>query len=203
MQDGSPDFTPAIRRRSLGGMEAMSALLSRASSSKLVPPAPDGEVLARILDAGLRAPDHGALRPWRFLVVTGAGLARLAGAGEAALRRREPGAKREDVARAREKLTRAPMAIVLGARLREGHKIPVLEQELAVGAAAMNVLNALHASNFAGKWVTGPNAYDPEFARDLGYGESERIFGMIMAGTAEVPPVPGNVDPQAHVRIWD
>lgn len=181
----------------------MPALLSRASSSKLVPPAPEGETLARILDAGLRAPDHGALRPWRFLVVTGAGLARLADAGEAALRRREAAATPDDVARAREKLTRAPMAIVLGARLRDGHKVPVLEQELAVGAAAMNILNALHASGFAGKWVTGPNTYDPDFARDLGYGENERIFGMIMAGTAATPPVPEIVDPRAHVRIWN
>lgn len=184
-------------------MDALENLLGRASSSKLVPPAPDGDALARILDAGLRAPDHGALRPWRFLVVSGAGLARLADAGEAALRRREPGATPDDVARAREKLTRAPMAIVLGARLLEGHKIPVIEQQLAVGAAAMNILNALHASGYAGKWVTGPNAYDPGFARDLGYGENERIFGMIMAGTAATPPIPGRVDPRTHVRYWN
>ena len=41
------------------------------------PPGPDAAELRRILEAGAAAPDHGGLRPWRFLVVRGAGRAAL------------------------------------------------------------------------------------------------------------------------------
>ncbi len=32
-------------------------------------PAPAGEQLENILRAGLRAPDHGTLQPWRFFII--------------------------------------------------------------------------------------------------------------------------------------
>ena len=183
-------------------MDALETLLTRASSSKLALPIPDAEAIRRILAAAMRAPDHGRLVPWRFLVVQGGGLARLADAGAASLRRREPEASEADLARAREKLTRAPLVIVLGGRMIVGHKIPVFEQQLAVAAGAMNVLNALHATGFAGKWVTGANADDPAFARDLGFGEGEQLFGMIMAGTPDRLEAAPRADAAALTRFW-
>lgn len=38
-------------------------LLSRASTGQLRDPAPEGAALDQTLQAGLRAPDHGRLRP--------------------------------------------------------------------------------------------------------------------------------------------
>ena len=183
-------------------MQALDTLLTRASSSRLTLPIPDAEAIGAILAAAMRAPDHGRLVPWRFLVVHGDGLARLADAVAAALRRRESEATEADLARVREKLTRAPLVIVLGGRMLAGHKIPVLEQQMAVAAGAMNVLNALHALGFAGKWVTGPNAYDASFARDLGFGEDEQLFGMIMAGTPDRLDPPTRPDAAALTRHW-
>lgn len=183
-------------------MNALDTILTRASSSKLGLPIPDADAMAGILAAAVRAPDHGRLVPWRFLVVQGEGLARLAEAGAAALARREPDAAEADLARAREKLTRAPLVIVLGGRMIVGHKIPVFEQQMAVAAGAMNVLNALHATGFAGKWVTGPNVDDAAFARALGFGEDERLFGMIMAGTPDRPEAPARVDAASLTRFW-
>jgi nitroreductase len=54
-------------------------LLSRASvvPAQLAEPGPSEGELATILDAGLRSPDHGRLRPWRFAVVRGAARAAL------------------------------------------------------------------------------------------------------------------------------
>ena len=183
-------------------MNALDTLLSRASSSKLALPVPDAAALDKILAAAVCAPDHGRLIPWRFLVVQGEGLHRLADAGAAALGRREPGATEPDLARAREKLTRAPLVIALGGHMRVGHKIPVVEQQLAIGAGAMNVLNALHALGYAGKWVTGPNMSDPEFARDLGFGADEELFGMIMAGTPDRVEIAPRPDATALTRHW-
>src|SRR5690242_12105097 len=52
-------------------MRALELLLSRQSAGLLQEPAPDGAELDLILDAGLRAPDHGRLRPWRFVLIRG------------------------------------------------------------------------------------------------------------------------------------
>jgi nitroreductase len=52
-------------------MRALELLLSRQSVGVLEEPAPQGAELDLILDAGLRAPDHGRLRPWRFVLIRG------------------------------------------------------------------------------------------------------------------------------------
>ena len=54
-----------------GRMRALELLLSRQSVGVLEEPAPQGAELDLILDAGLRAPDHGRLRPWRFVLIRG------------------------------------------------------------------------------------------------------------------------------------
>ena len=47
----------------------MELLVARDSATKLTSPGPDQEALERIFQSALRAPDHGRLRPWRFIVV--------------------------------------------------------------------------------------------------------------------------------------
>lgn len=51
-------------------------LLTRSSCGLLQAPAPSGDVLEHILQAGLRAPDHGHLQPFQFLLAEGEGLHR-------------------------------------------------------------------------------------------------------------------------------
>ena len=52
-------------------MDALDLLLNRRSIAKLSDPAPEGVALENIIKAGLRAPDHGALTPWRFVIAHG------------------------------------------------------------------------------------------------------------------------------------
>ena len=54
------------------GLAALEVLLSRSSNNMLTDPAPDGSYLDLILQAASRAPDHGRLCPWRFVVIRGA-----------------------------------------------------------------------------------------------------------------------------------
>jgi len=58
-------------------MSAIEMLLHRQSTPLLCHPAPKCDDLDAILSAGMRAPDHGALKPWHFTVITGEGLKRL------------------------------------------------------------------------------------------------------------------------------
>ena len=50
-------------------MDALELLINRRSASRLTDPAPAGEQLENILHAGMRAPDHGTLQPWRFFII--------------------------------------------------------------------------------------------------------------------------------------
>ena len=72
-------------------MDALQALTTRRSASKLCDPEPPKEVLEACLEAAIRAPDHGRLRPWRFILIRGEGRRRLgrgAGRGPRRPRRR-------------------------------------------------------------------------------------------------------------------
>ena len=71
-------------------MDALDLMLSRESALKLESPGPSAGELDRIFDSAVRAPDHGRLRPWHFVVI-GEGQRPAFGALMAdSLRRRDP-----------------------------------------------------------------------------------------------------------------
>lgn len=77
-----------------GHADAMQLLLSRRSVGQLTDPAPSPDELERIIEAGLRAPDHGRLRPWRFVTIRGEARVAFAEMLVEALKRRDPAAPR-------------------------------------------------------------------------------------------------------------
>ena len=164
-------------------MRALELLLGRQSVGVLEEPAPQGAELDLILDAGLRAPDHGRLRPWRFVLIRGeerlAWGERLAEAAET----RDPATAQALGERYRAWVRRTPLLIAVGVEIRAGHKIPEIEQLLAVGAAAMNMLNAIHMLGYGGMWVTGVNTYDPRLNALLGFEAPSRLVGFLAVGT--------------------
>jgi nitroreductase len=184
-------------------MEAIDALTSRRSPNQLTDPAPDQAALDAILGAAMRAPDHGKLKPWRFLVLRGDARQRLGEVMAEAMKRREPDAPANMLEREREKPLRAPLIVVLAAALKEGHKIPVIEQLMAAGAAAQNVMLAAHAMGFAAAWKTGAPAYDAYVKEALGLAPSDAIVGFLYLGTAAAPPSPLPPSELANfVRVW-
>ena len=174
----------------LAGGAAIEVMLSRTTVGALRHPAPPPAELERIVSAGLHAPDHGKLRPWRFLAIQGEARARFAEVCVAALRAREPDATDAEAERMRGKLTSPPLILVLGMHLTDTPKVPETEQVQAVAAAAVNMLNAAHALAYGGKWVTGPNAYDPAVAASLGFTAPDRVVGYLYLGTPAEAPLP-------------
>ena len=169
---------------------ALEVLLSRQSVSALQEPAPDDADLALILEAGLRAPDHGRLRPWRFVLIRGAARAAFAEVLIEALREREPDPPEFLVERQRLKLQSVPLLIAIGAKIEPDGHIPKIEQLLSVGAAAMNMLNAIHALGYGGIWVTGANVYDRRVNQALGLAWPDRLAGFLFVGTPQGAPRP-------------
>jgi nitroreductase len=183
----------------------LASLLSRQSTGALEDPAPQGADLDLILDAGLRAPDHGRLRPWGFVLIRGDARMALSDCLAAAARNRQ--APQAQIDRNRAWPLRTPLLIGLGAQIRVDHSIPEIEQLLSAGASAMNMLNALHMLGYAGMWVTGANTYDPKVNAALGFHAPSRLIGFLAVGTAKAlsPDAAGPAarpDRLAHVVDW-
>ncbi len=165
-------------------MDALEALSTRASAVRLVEPAPSEELLATALRAAARAPDHGMLRPWKFLVVRGAARERLGEVLAAALERREPEATPEALEKEAKKPLRAPLMIVVVAKVQPDHpKIPEIEQVVSAGSAAQNLMLAFHAEGFGCMWRTGASAYDPVVKTALGIEAHDHIISFLYVGT--------------------
>lgn len=162
-------------------------LLQRSSMGDLVSPAPQGEQLAEILSAGLRAPDHGYLRPWRYVVIEGESRSAFAEIVLSAMSRQEPGAPEKKREKRRKRFSETPMIIALGMHIHPDHKIPVMEQEMSVAAGAMNVLNALYMEGFGGVWISGPFCEDRSLLSHLGLQAPHRLAGFLLVGTPEDP----------------
>ena len=181
----------------------INTLLTRASVKVVGEPGPSDADLRLIFAAAMRAPDHGKLRPWRFFVIRGEARQQLSYLFVAAVKRREPGASEAQVAKERDKPLHAPMMIALVTKTVTGHKVPPIEQALSTGAAAMNILNAIHELGFGARWVTGDNCYDPEFKRDFGLAGTDQLLGFIHVGTPlENKQVMERPDPEQFVVEW-
>lgn len=184
-------------------MDAYEALITRVSPKELGEPAPDEAALRKILAAALRAPDHGRLRPWRFISIQGEGRRHLGDLLASALGRRDPDAGPELIERERQKALRAPLIIVVAAHIAASPKIPPVEQLLSAAAAAENMMIACHALGFAAMWKTGEPAYDPAVKEALGLEAGDEIAAFLYIGTPiTMPKPPLPLDQAEFVKSW-
>jgi nitroreductase len=185
-------------------MQAIDALLKRRSAKALSDPAPDEGALELLLESAARAPDHGRLRPWRFIVIRGAARERLGELMAEQLRRKQPGASGESLQRERQKALRAPLIIVVAAVCNASAKIPAVEQMLSAGAAAQNIMLAATALGFGAMWKTGDAAYDDTVKMALGLAALDAIVGFLYLGTppADAVPPPARGQWRDKVVYW-
>lgn len=181
-------------------MTPMDMLLSRASTDRLRDPAPSPEQLMAILGTAMRAPDHGRVQPWRYVVIEGQDRPALAERIVASMARVEPEAPAAKIEKRRTRFASMPMIIALGMHLQPEHKIPLWEQEMCVAAGAMNILNALYATGFGGVWVSGALVEDAVLAAELGL---SRLAGFLFVGTPDgAQPTPKRADPTLFTARW-
>ena len=164
-------------------MDALELLVGRESATKLTSPGPDQEALEKMFQSALRAPDHGRLRPWRFVVVPEEKRERFGELMADCLRRMDPTASVEMLQRERDKALRAPVIVVAAAAVQRGHKIPDVEQLVSAAAAAENIMLAARAQGFGAMWKTGAPAYDATVKQALGLDPDNDIVGFLYVGT--------------------
>jgi nitroreductase len=184
-------------------MDALDALTRRVSGSGLIEPAPDELELHSILSAAMRAPDHGRLRPWRFIVVRGTARKRLGSLMGKAYRKRHPDATPAQIEKETSKPLRAPLVLVVAAKVDAQSNIPAIEQVLSAGAAAENVMVAAFALGYGCAWKTGDAAYDPAIKAAFDLAPTDAIVGFLYLGTNPTPlPPPLPLDLSGHVVEW-
>jgi nitroreductase len=177
-------MTPEKPSLNLPAPHALDLLLSRRSGSAkaMGEPGPSREQLAAILKAGARAPDHGKLFPWRFIVFEGDGRERFGRMLGEILE--AEGERERQIDEETKRFLRAPLVVGVISAARELIKIPVWEQELSAGAVCQNLLIAAHASGFVANWITEWYAYHPKVKERLGLKPGERVAGFIYVGTS-------------------
>ncbi|GIU10503.1 nitroreductase [Shewanella sp. c952] len=163
-------------------MDALTLLLTRQSTPRLIAPAPTDEQLKNIMDAGARVPDHAGLTPWEFIIATGDGLERLGTIFAKASQLK--GAEEEFIAKTKNMPLRAPMVITVVAKVKQHPKVPEFEQHLAAGCAAMAMQQAAFAQGLGAIWRTGALAFDRNVHQSLSLDETDQIVGFLYLGTA-------------------
>ncbi len=163
--------------------------LRRSTSTRLLSePGPDPEQIRSLLRVAARAPDHGKLTPWRFVVLTG-DARRSYGEKLAAIAiSRNPQMDEAGLKVERERFLRAPCVIAVVSRAGDHAKIPVWEQHLSAGAVCFALLLAGQAMGLAGCWLTEWPAYDDAARAALGLAAAERIAGFIYLGSPGEAP---------------
>lgn len=152
-------------------------------------PAPDDETTVRILDTALRVPDHGRLRPWRFLRIRGEARQRLGDLLVQVYTRDHPDAPTNVLDKERGRFVQAPLVIAVIGCIQHGHRIPEVEQRASGAALCFQVLLAAKAHGYGAQWLTGWAAYDRRILDRLGLTENEEIIGFLHIGTptSELP----------------
>ncbi len=164
-------------------MDIEEALIERVSSPALVDPGPTGKQLELMFKAALRAPDHGRIRPWRFLTIKGEARDRLGDLFAKAAQSDQQDLSEDALNRYRGMPLRAPVLVALICKKQQHPKVPEIEQQLSLGAAAQNILNAAYAQGIGAMWRTGAISYHSLIASGLGLEENEELLGFIYLGT--------------------
>jgi nitroreductase len=161
----------------------LSLLETRRSAKprELVGPGPTPEEMERILTIAARVPDHGKLTPWRFVTVGDDQRDAFGALLRQALVEFDSCATIAHHQKEDEFAHYQGQLVVLVSAAVQDHKIPVWEQELSCGSAAMNLLLGAHALGYVAGWVTGWRTYS-ERVRQAFCAPGERLAGFIFIG---------------------
>jgi len=165
-------------------MDALDLVVNRRSASRLSEPAPTGEALENILRAGMRAPDHGTLQPWRFIIIEKEGRDRFSTLLETAARHDRMDDKA--IEKAQQSPFRAPMIITVVAHCEAHPKVPHWEQVVSAGCAVMAMQIAAVAQGFNGIWRSGIWTEHPTVRQAFNCREQDAIVGFLYLGTPQL-----------------
>lgn len=182
---------------------SLELILTRRSIASLTEPAPTDDQLDQILAAATTVPDHGALTPWRFVVVRGDGRAVFGEALAQAAIEHDPGFPEAGQEKVRNKAFLAPVLVVLVASPTPNEKVPEWEQIASASCTGYALGLASHALGLGAVWKTANQLHGRELTHLLNLEPGERLLGWVAIGTPTKadprPPITRNADKHASI----
>lgn len=187
-------------------MDVFEAIRTRRSIGKVKPDEIPIDLVKKILEAGIWAPNHHLTEPWKFFVITGDARHRLGEAMADALRDElgdpdSPESKAKLEAEQTRPL-RAPVIIALAVSPSSSPNVDEMEEYTAVAAASQNMLLATHALGLGSVLRTGRAVYRKKVKEFFSLKGRERLFGFIYIGYSASSPPEGRRTPFAEKTKW-
>src|ERR687883_992173 len=188
-------------------MDVIHAIETRQSMGRVKQNPVPGELVERILDSAVHAPNHRLTEPWRFHVFTGKGRGELARArAEIARLQAEAEGESEELAagrisRERKKAFRAPVVIAVICEAGRD-EVETLENYAACAAAVQNMHLTAHSLGLGAMWRTGPVVYHEHMREFLGLREGDTPVAHLYIGYPDMGERPRRREPAREKTIW-
>jgi nitroreductase len=183
-------------------VDTLEAIHTRQSIGQVKPDPVPRELIEKILSAAVQAPNHYKVRPWRFVVMTGASREKLGEAMAQSTKAGKPDATEEDLQKDRGKPQRAPVVIAVAVDKPGLTKAKEIENVCAAAAAVQNMLLAAHALGLAAMWRTGPSATDPAIKRFFGWEPDQHLIGFVYIGYPQHEATPPSRPSFEDRTVW-
>ena len=188
-------------------MEVHRAIETRQSIGRVRQDPVPRELVEKILESAVHAPNHKMTEPWRFHVFIGKGRGEFARA-RAELARLQARAEGEEeelaagrISRERKKAFRAPVVIAViskGGR----DEVETLENYAACAAAVQNMQLTAHSLGLATIWRTGTFAYHPYMRDFFELEENDKIVAYLYLGYSDMLVRPRRREPASSKTVW-
>ena len=186
-------------------MDTLDAIHRRTSVRRFRPDPVPRELVARLLDAAVRAPNHKLTEPWRFTILTGDARGRLADLRAAHRLKRYEDPTSDEARTAAEKVRRdtaeTPAFIVVQCAV-SNDEIQREEDYAAVMMATANLLLAAQSLGLGTYLKTGGIMRDPGVAALAGLEDGYRVVGIVSLGYPAGEEPPRRRRPAAEVTRW-
>lgn len=183
-------------------MNIIDTIHQRHSVGKVRPEPVSRELIEKLLDAAVQAPNHYKVRPWRFIVLTGNGRNKLGDVMAASQRDRHPDLPPEAFDKTRGLSLRAPLVIAVGVDKPGEAKVNEIENISAASAACQNILLAAQAEGLGAQWRTGEWARDSNVKKFLGLAEDQHVVGFLYIGYPEFTLEPAQRQGFEDRTVW-
>ena len=186
------------------GQDLVALMSSRRSIKAVAAPGPSRQQIEAALRAAISAPDHAALRVWRFVLIEQPDIVVLGERAIAAMAQAGKPMAPDKQLKTREWLKKVPLLVGLAYQIHHDNpKVPEIEQTLSMGAAVMNFQNAMHAMGLATFWSTGLGTFTEDIPSLLGCDPLEYQFvGFLAVGTPSFIPSPAERVSPASISWW-
>jgi nitroreductase len=188
-------------------MDVIQAIETRQSMGRVKQDPVPKELVERILESAVHAPNHRLTEPWRFHVFTGKGRGELARVrAEIASLQAEAEGESEEMAagrisRERKKAFRAPVVIAVISKAGRD-EVETLENYAACAAAVQNMQLTAHALGLGMMWRTGPIAYHDRMREFFDLKEGDTMVAHLYVGYPDMAERPRRREAAREKTTW-